>query len=192
MEVVHGGRKREGGREWALGCACLLCGSASPYRTPISKHLRPHKDVAMINRLRSAVLPQPHNVDYARSRTASTLRLLILVVRHKSGRGIHHRGRGRRGLHDGHSLDCDKSANQPLVRSIGLPHPPSPRRDAPRSTGLGPAIVEFARREQAPLIAMATHGRTGLRRIAVGSVTTRVVHDASCPILTIRPAALHD
>ncbi len=55
-----------------------------------------------------------------------------------------------------------------------------------------PAIVEFARREQAPLIAMATHGRTGLRRIVVGSVTTRVVHDASCPILTVRPAALHD
>ena len=52
------------------------------------------------------------------------------------------------------------------------------------------AIVVHARNRQAPLIAMATHGRTGVERITVGSVTTQVVRDAPCPVLTARPASL--
>ena len=52
------------------------------------------------------------------------------------------------------------------------------------------AIVDLAQREQAPLIAMATHGRTGLNRVIVGSVTNNAVHDAPCPVLTVRPPEL--
>ena len=36
---------------------------------------------------------------------------------------------------------------------------------------------------------MATHGRTGLSHLLIGSVTERVVRTAPCPVLTIRPAA---
>jgi nucleotide-binding universal stress UspA family protein len=50
-----------------------------------------------------------------------------------------------------------------------------------------PAIVDLAGREHVPLIAMATHGRTGLSRATVGNVTNSVVHDAPCPVLTVRP-----
>lgn len=53
-----------------------------------------------------------------------------------------------------------------------------------------PAIVDLARSEQAALIAMATHGRTGLSRVTVGSVTNSVVHNAPCPVLTMRPRDL--
>lgn len=49
------------------------------------------------------------------------------------------------------------------------------------------AILSYARWEKADLIAMATHGRSGLRRILMGSVTDAVVHDALVPILVHRP-----
>ncbi len=39
------------------------------------------------------------------------------------------------------------------------------------------------------LIVMTTHGRTGLRRLALGSVAERVVREARCPVLTIKPRA---
>jgi nucleotide-binding universal stress UspA family protein len=54
------------------------------------------------------------------------------------------------------------------------------------------AIITFAERERAPLIAMATHGRTGLSRLTTGSITARVTRDALCPILTRRPPQLND
>jgi universal stress protein A len=34
---------------------------------------------------------------------------------------------------------------------------------------------------------LGTHGRTGLRKVVVGSVTERVLRHATCPILVIRP-----
>mgnify|MGYP003288102568 CR=1 FL=1 len=50
-------------------------------------------------------------------------------------------------------------------------------------------IIEVAAEEQADLIVMATHGRTGLSHLVMGSVAERVVRTAPCPVLTIRPAA---
>jgi universal stress protein A len=50
-------------------------------------------------------------------------------------------------------------------------------------------IVEVAAAEKVDLIVMATHGRTGLSHLFVGSVAERVVRTAPCPVLTIRPAA---
>ena len=48
-------------------------------------------------------------------------------------------------------------------------------------------IVEKAHNEQADLIVMSTHGRTGFEQILLGSVTAKVVARASCPVLSIRP-----
>jgi nucleotide-binding universal stress UspA family protein len=33
---------------------------------------------------------------------------------------------------------------------------------------------------------MGTHGRTGLSRLVMGSVATRVMIGASCPVMTVR------
>lgn len=52
------------------------------------------------------------------------------------------------------------------------------------------AIVDYVRDVRASLVAMATHGRTGLARVALGSVTAAVVHDAPCPVLVVRPDGL--
>jgi nucleotide-binding universal stress UspA family protein len=48
-------------------------------------------------------------------------------------------------------------------------------------------ILETATAEQVDLIVMATHGRTGLSHLVLGSVAERVVRLAPCPVLTIRP-----
>lgn len=50
------------------------------------------------------------------------------------------------------------------------------------------AIVEFASDHGVDLIVMSTHGRTGLRRMLMGSVAEYVVRKATCPVLTLRPA----
>jgi nucleotide-binding universal stress UspA family protein len=40
------------------------------------------------------------------------------------------------------------------------------------------------------MIAMATHGRTGVARLILGSVATRTLQRATVPVLLVRPAAL--
>jgi nucleotide-binding universal stress UspA family protein len=49
-------------------------------------------------------------------------------------------------------------------------------------------IVDTAGDEDVDLIVMSTHGRTGLTRWVLGSITERVLHSAPCPVLVIRSA----
>jgi universal stress protein A len=48
-------------------------------------------------------------------------------------------------------------------------------------------IIEKAEKESVDLIVISTHGRTGLSHILIGSVAEKVVRQAPCPVLTIRP-----
>ncbi len=52
------------------------------------------------------------------------------------------------------------------------------------------AIVSRAEEIGAALIAMSTHGRSGLRRVVMGSVSMTVAHKATCPVLVSRPLQL--
>jgi universal stress protein A len=47
-------------------------------------------------------------------------------------------------------------------------------------------IVRVATSRHADVIVMGTHGRTGLSRFLMGSVATRVLREAPCPVLTVR------
>lgn len=47
-------------------------------------------------------------------------------------------------------------------------------------------ILHLANEENASLIVMGTHGRTGLMRLLMGSVAEEVVRKANCPVLTIK------
>jgi nucleotide-binding universal stress UspA family protein len=47
-------------------------------------------------------------------------------------------------------------------------------------------IVEYADDKSVSLIAMSTHGRTGLTRWVLGSIADKVLHGASIPILLVR------
>jgi len=57
------------------------------------------------------------------------------------------------------------------------------RRGAPHE-----AILDYATEHGVEVIVMATHGRTGVERVLLGSVTERVVRAAPVPVLTVRAA----
>src|SRR5262249_24546119 len=48
-------------------------------------------------------------------------------------------------------------------------------------------ILEVAVEEAADLLVVGTHGRTGLEGVWMGSVADRLVRQAPCPVLTVRP-----
>lgn len=50
----------------------------------------------------------------------------------------------------------------------------------------GRAVPDFAQRLGASLIVAASHGRTGLRRLTMGSITSEFVRNGNCPVLVIR------
>ena len=50
-------------------------------------------------------------------------------------------------------------------------------------------IVDMARRTRGSLVAMCTHGRSGIGRWVLGSVTERVVRHSADPVLVVRPSA---
>src|SRR4029079_15374266 len=45
-------------------------------------------------------------------------------------------------------------------------------------------IVHFSRLEQTSLIVLPTFGHEPFRRFVLGSVSSRILHDAECPVLT--------
>lgn len=47
-------------------------------------------------------------------------------------------------------------------------------------------ILRASRSKKADVIVMGTHGRTGLAKLFLGSVCSRVVAGARCPVLTVR------
>ena len=47
-------------------------------------------------------------------------------------------------------------------------------------------ICEEAKKMNAGLIIMSTHGRSGLNHLLLGSVTERVIRQSPCPVLTFR------
>lgn len=49
------------------------------------------------------------------------------------------------------------------------------------------AIIDYAEKNGVDLILMTTHGRSGVTRFALGSVTDKVVRTVSVPVLVIAP-----
>ncbi len=50
------------------------------------------------------------------------------------------------------------------------------------------AIVDWAQSRHADFIAMATHGRSGLRRLLLGSVAEQVIRHSRVPVIVYPPA----
>jgi nucleotide-binding universal stress UspA family protein len=48
-------------------------------------------------------------------------------------------------------------------------------------------IVDVAERQAVDAVAMATHGRTGLRRLVLGSVAEAVLRELTVPLILVRP-----
>jgi len=49
-------------------------------------------------------------------------------------------------------------------------------------------IIRLAKERGVDMIVLATHGRTGLAHVLMGSVTEKVVRKAPCPVLVVRKA----
>ncbi len=84
--------------------------------------------------------------------------------------------------------DLDRSARAELANL--LPEAEDAKIEVTRFVVIGTPYLEIlqtAEAEKADLIVMATHGRTGLSHLVMGSVAERVVRTASCPVLTLRP-----
>ena len=47
-------------------------------------------------------------------------------------------------------------------------------------------IVDISKKKKADLIVMGSHGRTGLTRLLMGSVTSRVIGHAPCAVLVVK------
>jgi nucleotide-binding universal stress UspA family protein len=52
--------------------------------------------------------------------------------------------------------------------------------------GAATTLVEVAEDAGADLLVVGSHGRTGLRRLALGSVAMAVVNHATCPVVVVR------
>ena len=48
------------------------------------------------------------------------------------------------------------------------------------------AITNLAKEQKANMIVMGSHGRTGLRRLLMGSVAEKVIGYAPCPVLVVK------
>jgi nucleotide-binding universal stress UspA family protein len=49
------------------------------------------------------------------------------------------------------------------------------------------SIIEYAQKNGVDLIVMSTHGRSGVSRFAMGSVTDKVIRTAAAPVLVVTP-----
>lgn len=79
-------------------------------------------------------------------------------------------------VHEGEEV-VDEAAS--LLDSLGVEYTTSIEQGTPAKT-----IVDYAERQDHDLIAMPTHGREGLSRYLLGSVTGKVVRLAPMPVLT--------
>ena len=48
-------------------------------------------------------------------------------------------------------------------------------------------IIRYAEDEKPDLIVMNTHGRSGMKKLMLGSVAEKVIHEAPCSILATKP-----
>lgn len=85
-----------------------------------------------------------------------------------------------------HALEKSKHmlADAARTHAAGLPCEIIAKRGNPHEE-----IIDCANAQQADVIVMSTHGRTGPRRLVIGSVAEKVVRTASCPVLTVRQEA---
>lgn len=80
-----------------------------------------------------------------------------------------------------------REAEASLAREVGLLRGRSVKAES--TAILGPpaaTILDYEQAHRPDLVVMATHGRSGLARFAMGSVTDRIVREGCAPVLVVR------
>jgi nucleotide-binding universal stress UspA family protein len=60
------------------------------------------------------------------------------------------------------------------------------RSEIIESKSVTKTIVSYSKSKKIDLIVMGAHGKTGLDKLVLGSVTNSVVHRVRCPVLIVR------
>jgi nucleotide-binding universal stress UspA family protein len=114
---------------------------------------------------------------------------LELVLLHVAARtdapGVSAAPGGQRRLHEEELKDGGELLEK-VAREAGL-------EGVRRRLASGPAadlIVAACADERAELVVLGSHGRGGLKRALLGSVSTNVAARASCPCVVVSPAAV--
>lgn len=74
----------------------------------------------------------------------------------------------------------DEAAQRATERGISVI--PEVRQGTPSTS-----IVEYSQQFDIDLVVMPTHGRRGLKRFLIGSVTERIINTAEVPVITVNP-----
>jgi nucleotide-binding universal stress UspA family protein len=80
--------------------------------------------------------------------------------------------------------DAERAALEAVASGLDLE--PRARCEVLHGPDAASTLLEHASHAPATLIAITSHGRTGLRRVTLGSVAMQVVHRSACPVLTLR------
>jgi len=89
----------------------------------------------------------------------------------------------------GHDIMLDlpamrRAAREELERFVRAELPGIPLNTAVEEGHAAPRITDFTNEHRIDLVMMPTHGYGPFRRTLLGSVTAKVLHDASCPVWT--------
>lgn len=80
-----------------------------------------------------------------------------------------------------------QESNQALARLAKQKVPPSVRaRQYVKMGNAALTITAAARRMNADLIVISTHGHTGVKHLLIGSIAEKIIRHAHCPVLTVR------
>ena len=61
------------------------------------------------------------------------------------------------------------------------------KTEAIESNAPSHTITDYAQKNGVDLIVMATHGYTGMKKMMLGSIALKVLHESNIPVLLIRP-----
>ncbi len=127
----------------------------------------------------------PHAADLARLLGAKVELLSVVTPAMVAG--------GTFGLQPGAAPGDTIAGAQAYLRRIAATLGAGLAVETHATTGADPAagICAAAAMRDAGLIALATHGRSGLNRLVAGSVAERVVHNTFLPVLLLRPEPAH-
>jgi nucleotide-binding universal stress UspA family protein len=94
-------------------------------------------------------------------------------------------------LHLGHIVPLNGAGEpeaQAAMAAFAVPGPPGLVASRSVFKALSPdlGLLQLAREREIDLIAIGTHGRSGLAHIRLGSTAERVVQHSACPVLTVR------
>ena len=138
------------------------------------------------------VMETPRNIlaptDFSEMSNGSAAYAAKLAIAMNARLHLHHVVHESETAHPLRALDDAEKEEKEKLAAI-LTAEEKERLNLTSYVGFGPPanqIVEHAEKNDIDLIVMGTHGRSGLEKMWLGSVTEKVLRQAHCPVLVVR------